>query len=101
MSASVRYPDRYVITAIVADGRYKGKRVWIYWSPEGGGWWQWGPEGWAERFENTDTDKFRDAMRCATGATWTKKSCGPWYSYPDPATIEVRSVPAIVTVTVE
>ena len=95
------YPDRYVITAIVADGEHKGERVWITWSPEGGGWWQWGPEGWAERFASTKDERFKDALRCAKGETWTKASCGPWYYAPDLATIEAREVPARVRVTVD
>lgn len=94
------FTDRHVITALVAEGEHIGERVWIYWSPEGGGWWQWGPEGWAFRFDSTESDRFIDALKCAKGETWLKKSVGPWYHYPDMATIEVRAVPAIVETTV-
>lgn len=91
-----KYPDRFVITGLIAKDAEalrvkKGDRVWLYWSPEGGGWWQWGPEGWAERFESKSGKTFEDAMVSATGV-------GPWYNVPDPETIEVLSVPAIVKV---
>lgn len=92
------FPDRYVITALVAEdagGDFhktrKGGRVWLYWSPEGGGWWQWGPEGWARRFEAKDGKEYEWALRDAPRV-------GPWYNRPDPATIETIAVPAIVTV---
>ena len=92
------YPDRYVITALIAedsrDGvwkKKKGDRVWLYWSPEGGGWWQWGPEGWARRFESKSGREYEAAMFSASNA-------GPWFNKPDPATIEAVSVPAILTV---
>jgi hypothetical protein len=86
------YPDRYVITSIAReDARDAGKRHWLYWSPEGGGWWQWGPEGWAYRFQSMDDPKLKDALSAAP-------KMGPWWHWPDPTTIEVVAVPAIVTV---
>ena len=86
-----QYPDRYVITGVVAEGEHKGERVWIYFSEEGGGWWQWGPEGWAKRFEAKEGHKYDDALLCAP-------KTGPWYYRVDPARVEVRAVPAKVTV---
>jgi hypothetical protein len=85
------YPDRYVITGIVAEGEKAGLKVWLYWDPEGGGWWQWGPEGWAERFEAKEGRRYDDAIRCAP-------KTGPWYYYVDPATVKTEAVPAIVKV---
>ena len=84
------YPDRYVITALAAKtSKDRGKRFWLYWSPEAGGWWQWGPEAWAERFESQSGARFDDAKLCAPKS-------GPHWAFPDPTTIEVRAVPAIV-----
>lgn len=88
----MKYPDRYVITAIVKEGENKGKKVWLYWIEESGGWWQWSDsEAWAYRFETKSGQRFDDAM----------KSCpkmGPWYYYPDPSTIKAEPTPAIVKV---
>lgn len=92
------YPDRYVITGLVKEGDRAGERVWIYFSEEGGGWWQWGPEGWAYRFEDKTSERFQDAMRCAKGETWTESTVGPWYNAADIATVEAVAVPANVTV---
>lgn len=93
------FPDRYVITALVKEGENKGRRVWLYWSPEGGGWWQWSDaEAWAFRFEATSGERFDDALLCARGTTWLKSGCGPWYYFVDFSTVEVRATPAIVTV---
>jgi hypothetical protein len=86
------YPDRYVITGIVKDGQHKNERVYLYWTEEGGGWWQWGPDGWAYRFENKSGARFEDAMRCA------KKGVGPYYYSVHPESVEVYATPAIVTV---
>lgn len=84
------YPDRYVITALAAKpSKDAGKRFWLYWSPESGDWWQWGPEARAERFETKSGPRFNDAMSVAPKA-------GPFWALADPATIEVRTVPAIV-----
>lgn len=95
------YPDRYVITALVAEtsdrGREvwkvkKGDRVWLYFSEEGGGWWQWSNSPrWAYRFEEKSGRKYEDAIHCAPKA-------GPWFNRVDPKTIEVRAVPAIIKV---
>jgi hypothetical protein len=91
-----KHPDRYVITGLIAKDSEalrvrKGDRVWLYWSPEGGGWWQWGPEGWAYRFEAKSGHQYDDAIVSAKGV-------GPYYNVPDPSTIETVAVPAIVTV---
>jgi hypothetical protein len=80
------------ITGIVAEGERKGERVWIYWSPEGGGWWQGGPFGWRERFSSVEDKRFKDALLCAKGEGWSKKTCGPWYKMADLSTIEIRTV---------
>ena len=93
-------PDRFVITGIVKEGKHEGESVWVGWTPEGGGWWQWGPEAWAERFPSETDPRFEDAMRSARGETWTTKSCGPWYYYPDMSTVKSVRVPAIVSVCV-
>lgn len=93
-------PNRYVITGIVRNGENKGKKVWIHWSPEGGGWWQWGPEAWAQRFTENHGPRFEDALRTAKGENWTKDTCGPWFDKADVATVAVEEVPAIVVVTV-
>ena len=94
----MQFPDRYVIRARVAedsrDGVWQVKKdsfVWLYWSHEGGGWWQWGPEGWARRFEAKEGREYEAALRDAP-------KVGPWFNKPDPATIETVAVPAIVTV---
>lgn len=94
------YPDRYVITALIAEvadrgntvwDKKKGERVWLYWTEESGGWWQWGPEEWAYRFESLDSPKIQEALRsCPT--------MGPWYNSPDPKSIKTVPVPAIVKV---
>ena len=56
----------------------KGDEVWLYWSEEGGGWWQWGPKGWAYTFMNK-----LEAEKAPKGCP------GPWYNVPDPETIEI------------
>jgi hypothetical protein len=89
-----KYPDRYVITALVADGDHKGERVYLRWAEEAGGWWYWGPEARAYRFESRSGDKFDDAVWCAQ-----RTGRPQWYA-PDLSTIEVRAVPAIVEVVV-
>lgn len=97
----MKYPDRYVITALVAESHdrgssvwnvKKGDRVWLYWTDESGGWWQWSnAEGWAYRFQSKDDKRLSDALRSSV-------NMGPWFYKPDPKTIEVRPVPAIVKV---
>lgn len=92
-----KYPDRYIITAkTVKDSPTvkveKGERIWLYWSPEGGGWWQWSKaKDWAERFPDKNGPRFKDAIACAPDV-------GPWFYVPDPETIETVAVPAIVTI---
>jgi len=86
-----KHPDKYVITGVVAAGESKGQRVFIYFSKEGGGWWQWGCEGWAERFDAPSGRRYDDALLCA-------KKCGPWYNCVDPRTIKTIAVPAVVRV---
>lgn len=94
---TMKYPDRYIITALVKDDHptvnvAKGDRIYLYWSNEAGGWWQWSNAiGWAYRFETKSGSRFDDAMLVAA-------KVGPWYNYPDPATIEAINVPAIVKV---
>lgn len=95
----MKYPDRYIITGRVAKGSEVGKEVYLYWTEEGGGWWQWtSDKGCAHRFERPSGDRFKDAMNCATDNNWTKASCGPWYYSADPKTVKHISVPAIVKV---
>lgn len=95
----MEYPDRYVITGIVKEGDRKGQKVWLYWSPEGGGWWQWSSHAsWAMRFESKDGARYEDAIRCARGTKWLENGCGPWYYYVDFDTVDTESVPAIVEV---
>lgn len=95
------HPDRYIITGIIRDGlKDAGEKVWLYWSPEGGGWWQWGPEGWAKRFAGDHGAEFEDALKCAKGETWLRDTVGPWYNKPEISTIKVERVPAIVEVVV-
>lgn len=78
----------YAITAIAgAAARDAGKRFWLYWSHEAGGWWQWGPEAWAERFPTQSGPRFDDALRCAP-------KVGPYWACPDPSTIEVVAIAA-------
>jgi hypothetical protein len=93
----MKHPDRYIIVAKVKDdalGHIKaGDPIALHWSPEGGGWWQWGSVAQAERFPSKDDDKFRGILEVAA-------KMGPWFYYPDPATIEVKAVPAIVKVEV-
>lgn len=97
----MKYPDRYVITGIVEKGDDKGRKVFLGWTEEGGGWWQWSlHKSGANRFTDTDNERFKDAIRCATGKTWTKSTCGPWYYMPDISSVKVEEVPAIVKVTV-
>lgn len=54
----------------------KDDTVWLHFSDEGGGWYQWGhyPQSWP------DGDR---VMKCALAAP------GPWYNMPDPATVEL------------
>ena len=86
------YPDRYIIQALVKEGEYKGQRITLYFSQEGGGWWQWSKyDGWNYRFQSMDDPHLNDALRSAP-------KMGPWYFYPDASTIEVVAVPAIVKV---
>lgn len=92
------YPDRYVITGTVKEGEHQGEKVWLRWSEEGGGWWMWGPEGWAHRFDAPEGARFEDAMRCATGQTWTNSTVGPWNYAADISTVKVEPTTAIVTV---
>jgi hypothetical protein len=95
----MKYPDRYIITGKVAEGENKGKTVYLYWSDEGGGWWQWSDSvNWAYRFEEPSGSRFEDALLCAGDKNWTKHSCGPWYFFADPKSVEVIAVPAKVHV---
>lgn len=71
----------YIITGKVAAGKHAGETVAIYHSPEGGGWWQWGPIGWATPFVidgKSTNEEFKDAINCALGNTWCG-GCGPYY----------------------
>lgn len=92
------YPDRYIITALCGvDGNevwrsQKGDRIYLYWTDEGGGWWQWAnAESWSYRFQSKDDPKLEQALKSAPNV-------GPWFYRPDPKTIEVRPVPAIIKV---
>lgn len=94
------YPDRYIITAKVNKDSDRGgvldvKRgtdIYLYWSEEGGGWWQWSTsQNWAYRFQSLDDPKLKGALKACP-------NMGPWYNYPDPSTIQVINVPAIVKV---
>jgi hypothetical protein len=58
----------------------KGDTVWLGWTDEGGGWHQWvdGSPARAKRFSSPEAAR--------------KASCqnaGPWYSMPDPYSVEV------------
>lgn len=89
----MKYPDRLVITSVAAKSSKfakAGERSWLYLSPEAGGWWQWGPEKWAYRFDENDT-RLKDAIASAPHV-------GPWWNYPDPESIEVKKVPVIVEI---
>lgn len=93
------YPDRYVITGMVNEGEYKGQKVWLYWSAEAGGWWQWSRDAqWACRFEHASGERYEDAMKSAKGSKWMPNGCGPWYYFVDLNSVEVEPVPAIVNV---
>ncbi len=84
-----RLPDCFSISGKVKDGEHKGETVWLYWSPEGGGWWQWSSaKGCAYRFSSKDDQRFKDAWPCAKGETWLGHTVGPWYYMPDIETIE-------------
>lgn len=93
------YPDRYIITALIKDGdpegywrSQKGDKIYLYWTDEGGGWWQWSNAiGWAYRFQSMDDPKLAEALRSAP-------KMGPWFYRPDPSTIKVVPTPAIVKV---
>lgn len=95
----MKYPDRYIITGKVAKGENKGETVYLYFSEEGGGWWQWSNnEAWALRFESKDDRRIEDALLCAGDKNWTKHSCGPWYYSADPKTVKLVAVPAKIKV---
>ncbi|RVG03960.1 hypothetical protein CN230_29085 [Sinorhizobium meliloti] len=89
MSEHVKTPERYVITAQVKAGEHRGERVWLHLTSENGGWWQWGPENVAKRFDSASSHEFKDAL--SYGAI-----TGPAPYVPDPETIEVQAVPASV-----
>lgn len=78
----------YVITALAASSKNRPrKRIWLYWSREGGGWWQWSQyERWAEQFSKPKGKSFDDALKCAP-------IVGPHYDRPDISTIEVWELP--------
>ena len=60
----------------------KGDAVWLSWTPEGGGWFQWSKdEAWAREFEGEAA-----GMKAASGCP------GPWYYETDPASVEAVSV---------
>ncbi|GEM_PF-4968873 len=83
--------NEYIIVGDVADGKHAGETVAIYWSPEGGGWWQWGPIGWATPFVidgKSTNEKFKDAINCALGNIWCG-GVGPWFFKTDPATVHI------------
>lgn len=82
--------ERYVITGNVAEGKHKGEKVWLGWTESSGGWWQWGRETEGTRFAQQKGERFEDALHCA------KEGSGPWYYTPDPSTVQVEAVPAIV-----
>ena len=75
----------YVVRGKVAKNALntikKGDTVWLTWSPDSGGWHNWSHAAapiHAKRFSTPD-----EARRVA-------RAChGPWYSMPDPNTIEV------------
>ena len=85
-------PDGYVITGIVKEGKHIGEKVWLYWSVEGGGWWQWGPQAWAYCFDKCEGRKFEDAIKTARGQGAWGETCGPYYSQPDLLSIKVEPV---------
>ena len=63
----------FLITQVAQPGaRDAGKRFWLYFSQEGGGWWQWGPKAWARRFDAQAGADFEDAILCApkVGPHW-------------------------------
>lgn len=87
-----RHLDRRIITALTSkkasDG--PGKRIYLYWTPEAGGWWQWSTsKGWAYRFQPDQDVKLENALKEAP-------KMGPHFYWPEPKTIEVISVPTIV-----
>jgi hypothetical protein len=59
----------------------KGDTVWLGWTDESGGWHEWHHQGSparAKRFSSPEEAR-RIALRCN----------GPWYSVPDPKSIDV------------
>lgn len=58
------------------------KVVWMNWTDESGGWYQWGSEGWRKAFETKE-----DALKIAR--TW---DVGPWYDKPDEDTIDAIEI---------
>ena len=59
------------------DGVEAKVKVALYYSEEGGGWWQWGPEAWRQGRRNED-----EARASALTA-------GPWFHKPEPDEIRV------------
>lgn len=86
--------DEYIIVGTVEEGKHTGETVAIYWSPEGGGWWQWGPIGWATPFaidRKSTNERFKDAINTALSNTWCG-GCGPWFYKTDPTTVRIAPI---------
>lgn len=64
-------------------GKTERVEVWLYFSDEGGGWWQWGAKGWRRGVESEET-----ARKIAGGAP------GPWFYKPEPDEIEIIREPS-------
>ena len=78
--------SKYVITAITSyrATHGAGRKVWLYWSREGGGWWQWSNnESWAKKF--TGTENIPDIINCA-------KEMGPHWYWVEPKTVKQQTV---------
>ena len=97
------YPDKYIIRSKVAEDCpqfkiKKGDYSYLYFSPEGGGWWQWSNlEAWARRFDSATNKEIVDALQSCNPTNWCGGT-GPWFYKPEPHSIEVVAVPAKVKV---
>lgn len=81
-----------VITGVVEKGEYKGQQVWLYWSPEGGGWWRWSEAiGWRHKFQLNGDKRFEDAWRVSKGI-FNGKTCGPMNKQPSLKSVDVVTI---------
>ena len=69
----------------VPHGLPAGSEVWLGWTPEAGGWYQWNKaRSWAKRFSSA-----------SEGLAAARQCPGPWFYKPDPTSITAVPVPKL------